>query len=113
MGGRGETGGQAELVRGVGALVRDTGSMLQRTEEVMGLKGTFVGWVIGKFPRKMATLKERRNARSPVPNCTVRGKLTDDGKEEGSGAEPSDTRVSQKSRCWGTEKKRTDPRHEG
>lgn len=113
MGGREETGGQAELVRGVAALVRGTGRGLQWTEEVMGLKGTFVGWVIGKSPRKMAALKERRNPRSPVPNCTVSGKLTDDGKEEGSGAEPSDTRVSQKSRRWGAEKKPSDPRHEG
>lgn len=88
MGGREEQGGQAVLVRGVRALVRGRGRMAG--EEVVGLKGKFVGWVIGKSPRKMAALKERRNPSSPVLNCAVSGKLTDDGKEERSDTEPSD-----------------------
>lgn len=57
MGGREEQGGQAswseveELWAGA--------KWLDWTEEIMGLKGKFVGWVIGKSSRRMTALKER------------------------------------------------------
>ena len=38
---------------------------LEWTEEVMGLRSTFVGWVIRKSSRNMTALKERRSLVAP------------------------------------------------